>query len=533
MIRFATAAPALALFVSVFVGGPAPARGDVEQEVERLTTDLGHDREHKRLQAIESLGRLGENSAPALPQLMKILHSGPPSAQVFAARAVPRIAPKNTRVFDALVSVLSDTERHYEVRRAATLGLERMAKRDNALRARAIPIMAKELRYQKHGNLVDVALADGLGRFGSLAFSAGADLEHALLESPFDDVKTSSFAAMARVSEPDPELRMAELIADIRTGSLAKKARAFGQLRGMGKGGTGAVGALLASCDSERPVYERIAAMDTLSAVAPASPGAIGFFAGAVRSDHYLLKPAGAEALGMLDRIHLETALEPLLVELQKSHGDAKREILMALRRVGPREEAVVDAVVEALVALTAKEPAPVIYELLEAVRSGAPQTQVAAPRLVELIDPASSVYTGRPDIEVESLIGHALVSLADIGVPEGGAAAVLKEFARANRYVLPAAIRAVGALGPAGAPAVPKLIELLESGPIYTPILPFLHDTSPVVEAIRALGRIGPAAKDGIKVLEAIANQKQTETSETSALEARAARKALSQIRG
>ena len=114
--------------------------------------------------------------------------------------------------------------------------------------------------------------------------------------------------------------------------------------------------------------------------------------------------------------------------------------------------------------------------------------------------------------------------------MPEGGAAAVLKEFARADRYVLPAAIRAVGSLGAAGAPAVPALIKLLEGEPLY---VPFFHDAFPSVEAIRALGQIGPAAKAGIKVLETLANQKQTETSEIGALEARAARMALSQIQG
>ena len=69
-----------------------PMSGDVAREVKRLTADLGHEREHKRLQAIEKLGRIGKSAAVVLPKLMKILQSGEPTAQVIAARAVPRIA---------------------------------------------------------------------------------------------------------------------------------------------------------------------------------------------------------------------------------------------------------------------------------------------------------------------------------------------------------------------------------------------------------------------------------------------------------
>jgi hypothetical protein len=527
--------------LSLVLGGlcslsqPAEAQSSpyVRRELGRLVKQLDHKREHKRLQAIEKLGELGKEARSTLPKLIAVLTDGNPVAKVTAARAVSRIAPDDKRVYRLLSELLTNTENHYQLRKSAALGLYRVASQIEPSRTEIIKLMGTELSAQKHGNLVDVALADSLGKMGTHAFSAGPALERALLKSPFEDVKAASFVAMARVSRPDDTARMPKLIADLRTGSLASKARAFGVLRARGKKAVPALDALYESAAPKHPVYEQVAALDTLAAVSPATAKSIALFVSAISVDHYLLRPAGQKALGALGRVHAESASAPLLEQLAKTQGEAKREVLRTLARVAPRAKATVAALTKVLEGLTAKDPELVVYEALEALRRGAPLSNSAGPLLLKLVDPSHALYQGRQEVTVDFLIGHVLVTLTDVGLPEGAAPVILKELQRDKPYVRPAVIRAVGALGEAGAPAVAQLVTLLKEEKVWTPILPFLHDSFPTVEAIRALGRIGPAAKAAIVVLNRLAERQADTISEIGVLEAQAARKALSRIQG
>ena len=148
-------------------------------------------------------------------------------------------------------------------------------------------------------------------------------------------------------------------------------------------------------------------------------------------------------------------------------------------------------------------------------------------------MDRSNPVYQGRPGTAIGEMLGHVLVVASELGIPPEAAPVVLAEFDRELRFTLTPAIRAIGVLGARGAPAVPKLVAILEGKRRSQPILVFLERTNPHLESIRTLGRLGPLARDAIPVLKKIAEQDPKHLSDEGSVEVEAARRALEEIQG
>lgn len=521
-----------ALVLAVLAAGPAAAQ-DTAAELSRLAAQLDHPLEHKRLEAIDRLGALGPAAAVAAPRLLAILERGDAPAQAVAARALPRIRPDRPAAA-ALERLLVDPERPGELRAAAATGLGVIAARVPPARTHVVGVLARELRARRHGNTVDVALARALGSLGPDAAAGLAALEESLAGSPFADVQTAAFRAIVRVSPPAAAQRsVAELVADLDAERPVDRARAYGSLRARAASAREAVAVVASRTSADRPVYERIAALEALAELDPASEAALAAFASASASDQPEVALAGRAGLEALGPRHAAEAAPRLLALLQRSPDPARQYLIDTLRRVNPDSPELVKAVLALLAASDGRTDELLLGSILDALRAAGPAARTAALEpLLRLLDPKAPIHAGRPQITVSALIAHALVALAELDPPASAAPRILAELERKDPWTLPAAIRAVGALGAEGAPAVPRLLEVLRDPP-WAPMLPFLHEAWPTVEAIRALGRIGPAASAALPALRGVAQRDGSKLSELSALEVQAAREALRRIGG
>ncbi len=408
-----------------------------------------------------------------------------------------------------------------------------MAAKTPLLAPRIIPVLGHELASGKHGNIVDVALAESLGNLGEEAAAQAEDVAAALERSPFGDVQITTFIALARVSKPESGLSVADLISRLDADDVSARARAFGQLRAMGSRAKDAVDPLLAKTDAKNKLYERVAAIDCLGAIDPASEKSIANFVKALSDQSRYVKSAGGLALAKLRPNHAKDAVTPLIGNFGSVGDEVARTVIETLHRIAPRDEKVVAKMVSLMQSATNKSDILYIYEILEALRGAGPAATGVGARLIAILDRKDALYEGRHPVEAEEIIGHTLVVLAEVGVPAASEGAVLAELERDEKFTLIPAVRASGTLKTKGGAAVKKLVSILEGKRRLVPTLPFLHDAYPELEAIRALGRIGTAAKDAIPTLEKISRRDTKSLSQIEVLEVQAARRALQQIRG
>ncbi|HSL81986.1 MAG TPA: SCO family protein, partial [Thermoanaerobaculia bacterium] len=136
-----------------------------------------------------------------------------------------------------------------------------------------------------------------------------------------------------------------------------------------------------------------------------------------------------------------------------------------------------------------------------------------AGPALVALLAENADLYRGRGPREAIRLRACLLATLADVGPPPEALPKVLADLAHGHWPLLQAAAaRAAGALGAGGTPAVPYLVDVLQPDTKDDRVPARLCGeegspgrTTARLEAVRALARIGPAARSAVPMLEAI----------------------------
>ncbi len=554
MTRLARRAPRLALSIalttalaglSVLIAAPTPASAqegddadvDIDAAVKALVAQLDAELEHLRIEAIAQLGELGTDAERAIPHVLRRLRRGTLGEQIVAAESAPFMDPASSEVFAVLSGFLSNPESHYELRAAAAAGLAFMGVESDVLTPRIVETLARELAAQRHGNLVDEALAKGLGALGPRAADRAADIETALAATPFKEVKMRAFIALSEVVPADPSADAATLIGKLESPRAGTRARAYGQLAGLGRKAAAAIEPLLAiSARPDAEIYDRVVALRTATRIAPAHERVLDACIAALEGEDPLLRGTAAAGFDLLERKHARAA-GARLIELLKTARTHRAQIaaLDTLRRLAPTSPTLIAAEIEALKSATGATDQMFIHELIETLRAAGPAAKDAAPVIASLLAPAPAILEGRGETDRDYLRGHALVAIAELGIPDDAADEVLASLEGAHpRVVLCASLRAIGALGAKGAVAVPELIEIVKgSAPGLPSMLPFLHDSFPRLEAIRALGRIGPAARAAIPALRKLANLSERGGSRIRTLETQAARRALEKIQG
>ena len=506
----------------------------VTEKIARLEEDLESKLEHRRFEAIHQLGMMGADARRVLPKFISYLESSDDlTIRMYAARAAQRIDPSNKKVSSLLLGILKDHDQSYALREVAAVALGEMAEATPSLTTEIVEVLAEELGSGDQGNIVDTAIAGSLGRLGERASSAAQDIEVALARSPFGEVQIATFLALARVSKGQPGATPDQLVAGLDDPHLAVRATSFGQLRAMGEPAAKTAPALVQIAQTDRPLYERVAALDCLGAIAPGDPQAIAAFIAAASTPARWLSNAGEMCLRQVKPGLSAPAVEALLAGLTSPDELVRRSVVRTLTRVAPGEPRTVRAMLELLGRVDARSEPIYVFFVLEALRAAGPAASAAGPRLVAMLDRGQPMYQALEPLAVEERVGHALVVLSEIGMPPEATAPVLAEFEKRTLITLTPSIRAVGALGSRGAPAVPGLIAFLEGKRHSQSLLPFLLHAKPQLEAIRALGRIGPAAKAAIPLLTKLSGRDTRDISNDEILESQAARTALEEIQG
>lgn len=191
--------------------------------------------------------------------------------------------------------------------------------------------------------------------------------------------------------------------------------------------------------------------------------------------------------------------------------------------------------------------PAVTVAAHLEALGAlGPPAAPAAVAALLALLPERAPLYRDRDRPEVERLRAFLLATLARLGPPPEAIPFVLAELEGAkSAYSFAAAARAAGALGSrletqAGA-AVPSLLRALApefhddlvSLDRYSPEFPPEEATTAALEAVRALARLGGAARPALPRLRELAEPEMVPTLGPGAALGLAARQAVAALEG
>lgn len=162
----------------------------------------------------------------------------------------------------------------------------------------------------------------------------------------------------------------------------------------------------------------------------------------------------------------------------------------------------------------------------LELVRAMGPHAQLSRAALVKLLERYLALSTD--DVQARGISSFLFIVLADGPMPREALPLVLDALQSPERaWPWAAAARAAGALGPAATEAVPLLVSALQIPPNYHVTIRVERFgmgpghvngdfTTIRLEAIRALGKIGPAASAALPILQSIAGYQSPDFSRT-----------------
>ena len=275
-------------------------------------------------------------------------------------------------------------------------------------------------------------------------------------------------------------------------------------------------------------------ALETLGLIGPAHTGALRAILACVAESDEFISETGLRALRRIDTAHVE--LVPVLAEaLSSSNWKARYYAAEALREFGPRAKPAVPALAAALSKADSTYKDYWVGAYLEALRAVGPGAVEAADQIVHLLTERSALYRNRSKYEVEQLRAFMLVTLSEVGIPDAALPFILDALANSDvaaaaghaagvtsdtLRIYAAGAIAAGALGARAADAAPFLLRALRPEFRDYPLTfeSYLANipksgvyTSARIEAIRALGKIGPAAKTATSLLTELAQREES----------------------
>ena len=541
---------------------PATAEAALRAKVRALLADLESDDRRVRRRASVALGKLGPESAAAVPDLAAALGGKDRHARISALLMLTRIGPAARDAVGALIKALKDEDRGVRYSAAEALGaIGPAAKAAVPMLVLALKDADSDVQYHARKALgkigppageavpaliravkdkdsrVRAAAATALGQIGPAAETAVPALVEALKDTDYQALLKIGLAAVPH------------LIQALKTGQRPLRRRAAEVLGKMGPAAKAAVPELIRTLKEEKGGL-RAAAAKALGGIGPVTKGVIPALIQALRdgpsyepgsgsirpvrsgADDVLLKmqdqavpalirvvndPADEarvrrEAVRLLGWIGpaAKAAVPTLLKTLDSTDPSMRQQVVDSLGRIGPVTKEVVPALLKAL----ADEENGVRYHAAEALGSIRPVDKAVIPSLIK------AAKDGYPTVRK-----YAIRSLGKIDPTAKGVLpvllAALKDPAGNVRRT---AAEIVGRLAPAGKQAMPIFIDLLKDedwkvrtaaaealvslGPApKTAVLPLAKATtddsgSVAHAAAMALAKMGPAAGQAVPVL-------------------------------
>lgn len=460
----------------------------VERRVSAFVGILDHPADSVRWTALNQLRELGEQARPAVPRILSLIREssqrGEPDCG--AITALGPIAEPTTEVVEALVAVVRDA-------------------RDDAT-----------------GRRVAMDLLGGWGRASRVA----APLLEGLQDHKSIEVQIHAFEALGRIKAArQPTVAELRRI-DFAALSPARAFAALEALRTLGPQAKFAVAPLQAwyvRPDTRASIKLKI--LQTLPAIEGCDAWYVKTAFAALRhydggANHsseatYLLE-------GLIRRVdgkRTDAALA-LVAELDDP-SVARRELVAAALAKYGEKSLPADAVLARIFGqVIPDEERRSVGSYLEAIRAMGPNARHSRQALVDFLRSPVSVAIERP--ANPGVRTYILVILGDGPTPQEILPDVLDALEDSNTpWLWTAAARAAGELGPAAAEATPRLVSLLKTTSRYDRYSEVSFErfaagrcrgrdgsfTTPRLEAIRALERIGPAASSALPILRELAD--------------------------
>jgi HEAT repeat protein len=271
---------------------------------------------------------------------------------------------------------------------------------------------------------------------------------------------------------------------------------------------------LLNATEDKRP-YIQAMGLQSLAAVGKSDKAAVQAILARIASPDEFISSTAAEALGGIDAGN--AALVDVLTEgLAHPNRTVRYSAAQALKRFGVAAKTALPALIAALRKVDQAEG--VFGAYLEVLRNLGPAAKEAAPVILDLLPERSVIYRNRDKFTAHYLRAFMLLTLTEIGVLEQAGPFILDGLANGQGHLYAAAAGAAAKSPQLWQQAVPLLIRALQ------PDFPdhfltferffarFSSDekyTSAKIEAIRALGQMGPTAKDASAQLAKIAAER------------------------
>ncbi len=449
-----------------------------------FTSLMLHESEGVRIEALIALGQYGPKAEPVVPKIIALLEN--PKTTVYtvaeAQEALSKISPKNLKFANLLVNRIGQEPANGYLAKKTIRALETAG----PIARDAIPHLRKYLASTKHTE-IQYAAYKAIGRLQNHAKPGVAQLSK--VKSAKDLLKNDGFANFRTIQEAD---------------SVPQHVKSI----------------LHQVCHEDSRRYIQCMAIETTNAIGSGKADhikAIMDFLATAEGDDYLTE-LGAQGLDKLD-IQDPQSFQVLATALSHKVAQVRYHAAKSLVKFGRNAAPAVATLVEQLEGVNRTTVNWHLGAYLDLARAIGPQASDATGAILKLLPETADYYKGRGRTWVPYIRSYLLITLADIGMPKEALPFVIDLLANADsRLGFTAAAIAAGALGPDAHQAVPILIERglkkdFGSAPIT--FESFLLAFSPTntytfarIEAIRALGKIGPKAKAAIPILEDLQKQ-------------------------
>jgi hypothetical protein len=484
-----------------------------------------------RTRGLELLIGLGLEAEKGVPIFLDVLNDLPTTydENVLEQLAIETLASYKSRAKVAtpkLIEILGSD--HYElfVREGAARALGIIAPRDKEV--------THALASAVDAGTCAEAAARVLGQMGPIAEDSIPTLTKALRFRNYTDIQYAAYVALGRIAADEQDVDVAGQIKRLEHPdkiTVTESSAAFLSLQKLAKGATAAIPVLTQILEQRPESYFRAAAIETLSKIHTISDaGAVRMLAKGMSEDDPLIATWSEHALS--DMLPEGPAIDALSEALLQPRLSIRMAAAAALTNVGPAARPAAQALVTALRHCNNRTGWPLIDAYCRALWAIGHGADFAAPTFVDLLDPQSTVLSGRDEASKRIIQTDLFAGLASVGMPadQQGRARVLSYVLKGlgSNYapIFAAAARAAGELGGEAGPAVPHLLKAL-SPDFRTPVMDTFFDTvtphlnsdgntnhdlhgdltSARLEAIRAVAKIGPPAKAAVPLLTQLAS--------------------------
>ena len=312
--------------------------GQASPEVVAALVASLHDSEAVvRSNAAESLGQLSQASPEVVAALLAALHDSNSFVRSFAAESLGQLSQASLEVVAALLAALHDSETEVRVYAAGSLGQL----------SQASPEAAVGLLAALHDSETEVRahVAQSLGQLSQASPEVVAALLAALHDSE-TEVRAHVAQSLGQLSQASPEV-VAALLAALHDSETEVRVYAAGSLGQLSQASPeAAVGLLAALHDSETEV--RLNAAGSLGQLSQASPQAVAGLLAALHDSEVGVRYYAAQSLGQLNQASPEV-VAALLAALHDSEASVRSSVAQSLGRLSQTSPEAVAGLLAAL----------------------------------------------------------------------------------------------------------------------------------------------------------------------------------------